>query len=669
MRIKARKLLSFTPDQLKDILTGVFELEFYDGQVIQTDYKQTIYTRYFWDLFTQYPQTPITAKHHVLHIMGKDRLSSKTHILLLQECRNSVIKSYGYSVQLADNLSKLIYQITNKLYNTLSTELAEYSTSVDILDFIEIIDEPTIKQTVDNALPTEKGIQDSYNKVLKVLKDEKVLTNNAIAEAVKAKLVNDKQVLQCVAHRGFLTDMDSVVFPKPIMRGYVKGLRSAYDSFIESRSASKALFFSKEPLEDTEYFSRKLQILCQTVKNLHHGDCGSTIYMTWHIKGPVIEYGETKYSGDLPRLIGKTYLDESTNTLKEISKEDKHLVGTYVRLRSILGCMHPDPNGVCSTCFGGLSRSVPENTNLGQYCSSSTMEPIAQNVLSTKHYDGSSVVDAIVIEANGVEFLTTNRAANAYMFKESVFKRYDTAYLIVDPTEAHNLTDITMVDAVEDLTITRVSEINTIGIKTSIKDAVNTSVINVAVKNRKASFTHQFLAFLKENGWQLDEKGNHVIDMSIWDFNEPFLVLPQKQESMADYAADISTMIESSVQQIYDREKPATPMNTLTDLFDLINMKIGVNLAAIEIILYAALITDFTENDYRLPKPWTKSEMGVLKLTVVSRSLSGAMAYNSHAATIYSPASYSFKNRPSHPMDVFIMPQQTVDSFKNAVRF
>lgn len=40
MRIQAQRLLQFSTEQLWDILTGEFELEFPDG-VIQTNYKET----------------------------------------------------------------------------------------------------------------------------------------------------------------------------------------------------------------------------------------------------------------------------------------------------------------------------------------------------------------------------------------------------------------------------------------------------------------------------------------------------------------------------------------------------------------------------------------------------------------------------------------------------
>ena len=59
MLIHARKLLGFTTSQLWDVLTGEFQLQFDDGEVIQTNDKETLYSSYVWDFHRLYPNTPL----------------------------------------------------------------------------------------------------------------------------------------------------------------------------------------------------------------------------------------------------------------------------------------------------------------------------------------------------------------------------------------------------------------------------------------------------------------------------------------------------------------------------------------------------------------------------------------------------------------------------------
>ena len=47
-RIRARKLLAFEPEQLWDHLIGEFTLIFDDGEELHTNYRETIYSAYYW---------------------------------------------------------------------------------------------------------------------------------------------------------------------------------------------------------------------------------------------------------------------------------------------------------------------------------------------------------------------------------------------------------------------------------------------------------------------------------------------------------------------------------------------------------------------------------------------------------------------------------------------
>ena len=95
---------------------------------------------------------------------------------------------------------------------------------------------------------------------------------------VKSGLVPDDQTAQSLIARGYLTDIDSTIFKKPIV-SFLDGLISLEDKAMESRSAAKALIFSGTNTADSEYFSRELQLLVSTLCRLHEGDCGSTKYL------------------------------------------------------------------------------------------------------------------------------------------------------------------------------------------------------------------------------------------------------------------------------------------------------------------------------------------------------------------------------------------------------
>ena len=658
----ASEIAKLSNDFLWQNLRGEFTLIFSDGE-IETNYKETIYSAYGWRIFhLAYPNTPFLKKHHVKTIIKNGRLGGKTHLDLLGSMMwdtFAVYQTEGHSVR--DELSRLIYVATNEMYNDLSIRLEEHVLSLDIIDFLEIIDHEDASDVLNKIEYTAKYISDSYATLTNLLYDPTKLINNPIAKAVKAGLVNKNQVLQCIGPVGFRTDIDSVIFPVPVVRGFVQGLRLLHDSLVESRSAAKSLYFSKDPLQDAEYFSRRLQLLCQIVENLHHTDCGSTDYLLWHVKPSIDDNGGLNYSGDLKHLVGKYYVDEETSSLKAIKVTDSHLYGKTIRLRSVIaGCNHPDPHGVCSVCFGELSLSVPENTNLGHMCSTSMTQKTSQSVLSVKHLDASSAVEGIVLNNEAKRFLETSADQESYLFKANL-ENTDTK-LVFNSSRAIGLTDINLVENIEDLFITRVSEIDQIGIMCAVEGLVNVTEINVNINDRYASLTHDFLKHIKTKGWFVDEKNNYIIELGGWDFSKPIMTLPQKHYNMSIHSAGIATLIESKVDDTIERAKACSPAATIVELFDLVNNKLDINLAVLEIILYSAMIVSPEKNDYRLPKPWTEKGLGVASVIIPKRSLSAAFAYEYHRNTIVNPSSFFNEHRASHIMDAFVCPQEVVDN-------
>jgi hypothetical protein len=638
------------------MLTGDFVLVFDNGEEITTNAHETLYTSYALDFFREYPNTPLLPHHHIQSIIGNGRLGSDSHLQILGTCMWSVYDCYvaayvnngGNETDFRDSLAEKIYQLTNLIYNDLSYRLEDYVVSLDITDFINVVNQPDIKNANDTVQATQQSIDHTYTVIKDALINSEELRDNPISLASRSKLVNVNQVLQCIAPRGYLTDTDSCLFPVPVLRGYVQGLRSFHDSFIESRSAAKSLIFSKTPLQQAEYFSRRLQLMSQIVQHLHSGDCGSTIYLLWKVRGPTIENGAVKRAGDLKQLAGKFYMD-SDDKLKIIHGDDHDLVGRTLKIRSVIHCCHPDPYGICSTCFGELSLSVPANTNIGQMCCTSLAQKSSQNVLSVKHLDGSSVVDGIILSESEQQYLKVAIDDNSYMLADHLKGQH--IQIVICAEQATNITDIMEVANVETLNITRVSELAEIGFRVIADGVTHTETIDVSLNGRLASMTYPLLKYIRAHGWGIDACGNYTISMDDWDWKSTILTLPLKHFNMSDHSADIAKMLESSVDKLQERDNNVSADTALMELFDLVNDKLTVNLAVLDVVLYSTMIVSAEEGNYGLPKPWGDSGLGIMRASMANRSLSAAMAYEGHREVIVDPNSYIRTNRTEHIFD------------------
>ena len=123
---------------------------------------------------------------------------------------------------------------------------------------------------------------------------------------------------------------------------------------------------------------------------------------------------------------------------------------------------------------------------------------------------------------------------------------------------------------------------------------------------------------------------------------------------------DLAKHLESSKNQMKDRDKGVSPDAFIIEFFDLVNDKLNVNLAVLEVIVLAATVRSMQDWDFRLPKPGTPVEMGVMEETMDMRSLSAAMAYEGHYDLFVSPKSYIYKRRLEHPFDSILVPAQVL---------
>jgi hypothetical protein len=688
-----RTFLDYSTQQLWAMMQGRMIVRYDDGTEEEVSFKDIVYSSYAWEFHRRYRKTPLLPKHLARNVLGKNRMGPSTHLKLLGNAINATHDTYIMDrtqthVQLddgevisvddfKDRLSELEYRTTNQLYNYAVTGLEEYVVGIDMVHMFEVMTHPRVLQA-NNALPYkydeikakyrdrnrlmregQKIINEAHDVVSDTLHNDPSLDNNPLAQAVRSGLVNESQTLQCVSARGYLTDIDSDLFTHPILRGYGHGLRLIHDSGIESRSASKSLLFTKDPLREAEYFSRRLQLVSFNVQNLHHGDCGSEDYMYVTMRDKEVVDDKVKRKSDLKTYQGMFYMDDD-GQLRSIKEGDKHLIGRQLKLRTIMHCHHEDPVGACSTCVGELATFVPKGSNLGHAACVTLASKSSQNVMSVKHNDGNSDVDSIILGPEYRHLFKVSADGNAYMLDPSLKDKKPK--IVIPGDKAYNLSDIYLPKRVNELPISRVTQLEAVSIETHWGEGDTPpmrEIVPVAIGNRLASFTHAMLDHIKRKGanaWTVDAKGFYVIDLEGWDYQDAIMSLPMKHFNMSDHSKELADMLESTVKELELRDKHVSPEAFLQEFHDLVNQKLDVNFAVNAIVVYASMIVSAENNNYSLPKPWTDSGLGVKDITMRMRSLSAEMAHENHHSVLRDPASFIDDNRMPHPFDGLLMP-------------
>lgn len=658
IQYQARELLKLTPDELWSLPDGPMIVVFDDGP-LETTARKTIFSVYLQEYHRLYPKTPLLKdRHHV----GNERLSTRTHLRILGDGMWDAYDAYEGKLDI-DELCRVAYETTNRLYNDFTYRLESSVVSVNILDFIEVLDHPTVAEANSSVKPYEASITQTHKTIETVLMDPKELRTNPISKAAKSGLVDMGQILQCVGPRGTPTEIDSTIFRQPILVGFVEGMRKLYDSMIESRSAAKALMFTKDPVAESEYFNRKMQLLASTVRRLYGvatvadavtgavlntealRDCGSKVYRTLRIQ-----------SRDLTKMAGKFYLTED-GSLAAIKETDRQLIGKTVQVRSIFDCLNQDREGFCSTCFGELALSIPGITNIGHLCATVLCEMVSQAVLSTKHLDRSSSVDELPIDDFAKRYIRLGSDPNTIGLASNLKGKH--IKLILKSDEAKNLSDIAYAKAVKDLPVGRVTEISEVKIVIVGKDKEEEVVVPVSIGSRYSSLNHRMLEYVKIRGWEITETGDYVIDLKEWDHDHVIFELALKHINMVDFMKSIEYTIKAAhagktQKTLKDFDDPWA---ALMELYELVSSKLRVNIAHLEVIIKSTMVVSIEDLDYNIPLAGESFEFGPYEDNIAMRSMSAQFAYQRQMPAIYDVKSYIATDRPPHPLDAMLAGQ------------
>lgn len=657
-RYQIRDLLAMDPEHIWNKLRGPFIVVCDDGE-IQTNRKETWFSTFAWRIFKEYPLNQYLLKHHFAYHFKSKLFKPNTHFPLLEACGFDAFDEHKANLPI-EKLAKIIFDILIDICNEITVRFGKHLSSLDIFSLIDLADHPLVKEIKNKIEPNEVSINEGIKAFNKLVMDANgPIGHLVICRMAQAKLIKLEQLSQACLLRGYAQDVDSSVFPKPIMRSFVEGIRQMDDFIAESRGAAVAVEMASNPLQMATFSSRKMNFISEIITTLHRGDCGSQHCMRLTIRDKLVDdVGTVIRSSDLDVWNGVHY-HEGDYQYKTINSNDKHLIGKTVYARTVLGCQHPDPYGVCEVCLGKIADTCFESTNVGSNSSTTFTKDMLQLLLSAKHYLSSADVEKIILDHHGSLFFTTDSTMTNYILKDTL---PEGTCLLLSPTEATNLTDVDIegID-IQSLDKSRISQIREVGFEF---DDGRVDSVSIGLKRRPAMMTHELLEYAKEQRWTFDSRGNFRIRLDNWDFSQNAFALPLRNYNIADHTKDLSEFIEARAEQIRERDANISPYEFLLELSDLVNKRSVISISILQIIVKGLTIVSAEDRNYNIPKPNERMGIGVLNPLMNYRSISALLDYMGHRSALKDPANFVLKDRPDHPMDVMIMPHEVIEVHK-----
>lgn len=672
---KAREILRMSKAELWSLKDAKVVIEYDDGKK-QTTTRGLIYSGYVWKLHCLFPSLPLKSEH----ALNLDQFSLKKHLEIFSNIYRDFIDTYYFDESVTlEHFWKAVYKVTNEIENDFKIILETHICSISITDFVDLLEHDDIREANWEVEPTQASINSTYAKIDRVLLEDDGVSANPIAFVRRSEIVDRKQILQCIGPRGFCTDINSRIFEKPILYGFAHGLRSLFDAMAESRSATKALIYQTgTALENSQYFNREMQILCQNVRDLVPGDCGSLYTIPYPIK-----------PGQIENLKGIYYYDDAGN-LKMIEgdkEKDKDIINKTINIRTPFGCRHPERQAVCTTCFGAVGISVPKGTNPGHVSAIALGEVITQLVLSTKHVEGSSDVDSIELAETYRYYLEPTSDELSLRLAEPLLEgRVDERGRVYDnrikieltAQQGERIPSALETEELEQFKADEITEMESVDILTYDENGEFEERMRVPISKgaRYGSLSHSMLRHLKFKSYEISSSGNYSIDLGGWFSHESVFTLPLKHTSMTAFQDEAKKFIFSkgkgaraSLQSFVNEGEPKgewteEKLALAVEVFhDFITSKIPkINLSHILMVTYAMSARDPANGDYRLPRGGESFRICANESTssheelLRSRSIGQLMGYQAHRDGPNTIRSYiQREGRPSHPMDEFLI--------------
>jgi len=645
--VPVRRLLDYQPCDYTNRLKSTIIVKYDDGVELRHTKNELVVNRYLFVIMELFPHLPINHTYSVTEHYVAEQYVANTINGAFGAMLTDIVDSFGDGNWCRSVLTPVYANMLGALeqiYNNIVCNGLEYISSLRITDFLEIQFKDTLMQSIAEVKRkrTLESVEHTHDVLDSVIRNSPDLINNPIAKGYVAGTIASNQVKQLLASRGFVTEIDGGIFRYPIANGFVLGLENMYDLAVESRSGAKALYLSSRTIALAEYFAREMQLVTMSITNLIDGDCGNKDTIEWCV---------TKK--DLKNLIGKQYTYNGVTS--HVKKSDTHLIGETIQLRNAGRCKLDNYSHVCTACFGKLSSNVHLHTGLGHWALTVLTAIISQLILSTKHVTKSADSDSIVLNTIAKEyFIIKNKDTYAFRANSISKKRY--SYRIhVSQEQAQGIPGIASSADIFKLNLDRVSDITNMVISKT-DQAGKTEYVPLVMNqgSRNGRFSYEFLNHVKKVGYELDGYDRISISLDGWSTGTPFISLPQVEFSYMDLANAIKNEFK------YMRTDPGTPEAFLHKIYNIVNSKLSINIALLEVIVMAFVCKDPDNGDHRPGRCCDTAKPAKIGNILTARSLGGAYAWERCAKTMVSPDVYYGNNAVDHPLDALLDPAGTL---------
>ena len=667
--IDVRKLFMLPLDKIRDLRTNL-NIKFEDGVILENRYyKDVIIFRYFMDIIKEF-DIELVSDLWIENFYVKGYFAAPTYLKLYSKFLTLYAKTKLNldvdNTHVFKRMFAAMYEAVQRVNRELVRNVIEYAIDVEIDDILEIqFDDDLLEALKESSIAkNQEAIENTY-KVLDKVFNTKRYDHNLMTMLYLSGAVSKDQVKQLLGSRGYLTELDSKLFTEPMTNSFALGFKNMYDAAIESRAGAKAQYLSTKAIQDSEYANREIQLITMVVERVIRGSCEHPTYVDFYVRPPEYDNnGKKIYDGDLVNIVGKRYLDEDGKE-KIIRGDEEHLIGKFIRLRSAVYCSHRDKKAICSHCLGELSHNVLTRDNLGNLTSTYANGKRTQSLLSAKHLLKSATTTPIKLPDTVLKYFTVKNE-KLYIKANILNRKTLKPYLRLKQREAWGLKTAVDLKNIRDINIQKISRISTaelvfVNPKTGeVKDIIE---LKLKSGNRFTFLSVPFISYIMEVGYETPDEDHYLIDLSKFNPKKHIFMYEKKEFDFAALNKEFKSLIKTRKFKLIDGvyRSEYAPHVLVEQLFKLVNTKLNINIALLEVLVYALTIQDPNEQDYDLGRNSPIKNLGGFKEVINGRSIGASYDWDDLQNKVLNPLLYKKEHKPGTPMDIFFKPNEVLD--------
>lgn len=593
---------------------GFTNVVFADNVEIQVPTRMLILNIIFWEPNVSFGVLPESSDFFNIKSITTDSIS-----VIQTKLYKKALKLLTH-IPYMQIVMRYLYNI-DRLSNFIQRHMGIYMPSIDALGLARLMENPALKKLADYQFDDKLGTKVAEQQ-LKVMSKELIthlkdpdLPNNCLYPYMQAGTLKSNQIPQFLIAYGPRSDVDDTMKRHIVGQSSFSGLRTVEDFAIESLSAKKSIYFSRDVIRQSQYSGRKMRLACAEIQHIYPGSCGSQGWMPYVI-------GEEVADNYIDRII----IDDKGNRVILDKQNIDKFVGRQIKLVSQFACRHTD--GICEHCAGYgedmLIKYMPPDIHIGLLSSSKVSSVVSQKILSAKHLVSTSS-----------KMYTLPESAQKYLYKveDAIFwspeaaKYFDTVRFRI-PSEAINQISDLNLD-----TLPTAESYSKVPFIELVKDDEVVDRICLEADVFIPYFSTQMLEHMHQHYRQLKVDDEYMtFSMSGFDIKQPFMKFVILNDDMITYTKRVYGFLGSRMINY------TTVADCMRDFSTVVYQKSSINSFFIESVVRSHMIV--SESDFRIPvvTDFNNVRFGNLADVISETSVSGKLAFENLKQYLTAPS-------------------------------